>query len=659
MSGQGGGVSGPGPGQRGAPPLGQYGILHVIGGNDRGKQCELSLTMTQIGRGADQDLVLADIAVSRRHIQIFQTPTGYRLKDLGSGNGTLINGKRVNEVPLGDGDQIELGNTLLRFEHPPSRQAGEPPPPAYAAPPPPAYAPPQAYAAPPAYAPPPAYPPPGYGQPSGMPPMAMPMNPPPATGQPYGSAAVPAMAMPPPGYAPQPMMAAPYGSAAMPVGMAMPMQAPVQGADAALRPGFLSTPRSRTIAFPALGGALLVGLLLLFVQQGRAAPQGDPAEVLRHYNAGAVHFNARKFDSARKEFQQALELAPESAELKARIRACDKEAESLGYINAAKGAINNRRYGEALQAFDKVTQESVQYDEAQRTSLEVRQQVTSTNLSEAKNLALSDPAAAMAKIKEGLRYDPNHHGLLALQAEVERGTTVQRLPKDEPQERAERPERTSMPSRPTPLRSKRTPKVAKVGKAPVADRKVARPTVSAEPVPPGADLLTNKGALIAYRSRDFNAAINAMQNFAKINKGAAQQKALSVVKELEEMKGLNDKGQKNEGSNPAAALSAYNSALSLDRRMAGGTLASYFQGKVTVLQGRTGSKPAGGGPRDAAKDAQADQLLSQAQGLMKKDPTRARVLCRKALSLYGNNAGDPKAQAILKVLNSIPKDEDE
>ncbi len=125
--------------------MGQYGILHVIGGNDRGKQSELNRVLTNIGRGADQELVLADIAVSRRHIKIHLVQNGYRLQDLGSGNGTLVNGKRVDEVLLTDGDQIELGNTLMRFEHPPSRAAAEPQPVA------------PAYQAPPVYQPPPRY----------------------------------------------------------------------------------------------------------------------------------------------------------------------------------------------------------------------------------------------------------------------------------------------------------------------------------------------------------------------------------------------------------------------------------------------------------------------------------------------------------------------
>src|SRR5688572_30872843 len=91
------------------------GVLHVVGGTDRGKRFELTLGETRIGRGADQDVVLSDIAVSRRHITINAEGGRYRLRDLGSGNGTLVNGQRVDTVLLNDGDHVELGNTVLRF----------------------------------------------------------------------------------------------------------------------------------------------------------------------------------------------------------------------------------------------------------------------------------------------------------------------------------------------------------------------------------------------------------------------------------------------------------------------------------------------------------------------------------------------------------------
>src|SRR5437868_3446225 len=123
-------------------------FLNVIGGADRGRQYELVLPETRIGRGADQDLVLADIAVSRRHITVHAEGARFRLRDLGSGNGTLVNGQRIDTVILNDGDQIELGNTLMRFDHVASRSA-VPGGPSYAPPP---------VAAPPPYAAPPAAP---------------------------------------------------------------------------------------------------------------------------------------------------------------------------------------------------------------------------------------------------------------------------------------------------------------------------------------------------------------------------------------------------------------------------------------------------------------------------------------------------------------------
>src|SRR5215472_1634442 len=106
-------------------------VLNVIGGADRGLQYELVLPETRIGRGADQDLVLADIAVSRRHFTLHAERGRFRLRDLGSGNGTLVNGQRVESVVLNDGDQIECGNTLMRFDQAMAHVA----PPVHVAPP--------------------------------------------------------------------------------------------------------------------------------------------------------------------------------------------------------------------------------------------------------------------------------------------------------------------------------------------------------------------------------------------------------------------------------------------------------------------------------------------------------------------------------------------
>jgi len=69
-----------------------------------------------IGRGPDCDLVLSDPTVSKRHLQVTRQGGQVVLSDLGSTNGTRVNGAGVRERALADGDEIHLGATVLRYE---------------------------------------------------------------------------------------------------------------------------------------------------------------------------------------------------------------------------------------------------------------------------------------------------------------------------------------------------------------------------------------------------------------------------------------------------------------------------------------------------------------------------------------------------------------
>ena len=62
-----------------------------------------------IGRRQGHDLVLPDARVSRDHAAIDSTGSGYRLRDLGSRNGTLVNGQPLTEADLRDGDRLAIG----------------------------------------------------------------------------------------------------------------------------------------------------------------------------------------------------------------------------------------------------------------------------------------------------------------------------------------------------------------------------------------------------------------------------------------------------------------------------------------------------------------------------------------------------------------------
>jgi pSer/pThr/pTyr-binding forkhead associated (FHA) protein len=74
--------------------------------------------VTVIGRGDDTDLLLPDVSVSRSHCSVRRTADGWEIKDMQSSNGTLLNGRKMQCKPLGDGDRIQIGKFLLSFEAP-------------------------------------------------------------------------------------------------------------------------------------------------------------------------------------------------------------------------------------------------------------------------------------------------------------------------------------------------------------------------------------------------------------------------------------------------------------------------------------------------------------------------------------------------------------
>lgn len=89
--------------------------LLVIQGADEGKQFELAEEVISVGRDASNHIRLHDTEISRRHAEFRQTPEGYNLVDIGSANGTFVNNKKIEVVPLQAGDHVAFGQTLLVY----------------------------------------------------------------------------------------------------------------------------------------------------------------------------------------------------------------------------------------------------------------------------------------------------------------------------------------------------------------------------------------------------------------------------------------------------------------------------------------------------------------------------------------------------------------
>ncbi len=115
--------------QRAKVPLEPHVFLVVEGGSPTagGLRCslrdveEVSLVrgdVRSVDRVATSErlaLTIADRRVSGRHARIARTGVGWRVEDLGSTNGTFVNGRQVTEHSLVDGDVLEVGHALLRF----------------------------------------------------------------------------------------------------------------------------------------------------------------------------------------------------------------------------------------------------------------------------------------------------------------------------------------------------------------------------------------------------------------------------------------------------------------------------------------------------------------------------------------------------------------
>jgi hypothetical protein len=107
------------------------GTLHVVDGPGRGQVWRLPPGAYVLGRAADSDLTVRDPGVSRRHCLVTVAGTTVTVEDLGSGNGTLVNGARAGlPTALRPGAAIVVGNSTLSW----SPHVWRPPAPASASP---------------------------------------------------------------------------------------------------------------------------------------------------------------------------------------------------------------------------------------------------------------------------------------------------------------------------------------------------------------------------------------------------------------------------------------------------------------------------------------------------------------------------------------------
>ncbi len=88
------------------------GILLILKGAGVGARYLLDAAQTKLGRDINNEIILDDITVSRSHALITKS-NGYRLKDLGSLNGSYVNAVAVKESAINAGDEVQIGKYHL------------------------------------------------------------------------------------------------------------------------------------------------------------------------------------------------------------------------------------------------------------------------------------------------------------------------------------------------------------------------------------------------------------------------------------------------------------------------------------------------------------------------------------------------------------------
>lgn len=106
-----------------AVPVPSGASVRVLAGFYEGLEVPIDRDWMVIGRGRSADVMIAEPTISRAHAAIGYDGVGFFMQDLGSTNGTRVNGERQARRALSEGDELQLGKLRLRIAMPPRDRA--------------------------------------------------------------------------------------------------------------------------------------------------------------------------------------------------------------------------------------------------------------------------------------------------------------------------------------------------------------------------------------------------------------------------------------------------------------------------------------------------------------------------------------------------------
>jgi pSer/pThr/pTyr-binding forkhead associated (FHA) protein len=376
--------------------------LLIIGGNNRGREYTLKLGDNSIGRGVDNDIILADIAVSRKHTLVCYEGNQFVVRDLGSGNGTLLNGNRVASNPLQDGDQLELGNTLLRFVSPMSTVVD-----------------------------------PQEEDPAALASMATVVN------------------------VQQPTLSDTDGARV--TADIKPVVAPVETQQE--QRGKAGRTK-KLLIFGSIGVVVLLGALTgvklmldskkkeQLQRQQRQTPPPDELAA-QEFQEGIAQYRIRNWEKARVHFLKVIKLVPTADHAKRYVDQSTAELEARDALERAKNSLAAKDFPQARRELVKIPSTSAYAADAHKVKQKIDDEQLSKLLVEVRSLkAADDKAGARAKLKEALKLAPTNAAVLKLSADLsgDKRIAVKTTPRTP---RTQRPRHKR--SQPTPRRPRNRP----------------------------------------------------------------------------------------------------------------------------------------------------------------------------------------------------------
>lgn len=360
-----------------APPRGLK--LIIVDGPDLGMEWAFKVAEVTLGRDEDCELMMSDIAVSRRHSKIVLEGDEFLLYDLDSGNGTYLNGAKITREVLSVGDEITVGERTFRFV-----ELSEAPPTAAAHPVADGLLPPQ------------------IGGTDDLEDFA-----------PLGGASQldVAVAGPEPG---------------------VDVRDPAERGPAQKGPQKGEALRSVVVVVGLV--VLLAGLGVTgwFVYQRYFAgesPAEAQARARREFLVGVELVKQARCGDAIVLFQRVLAVRPDYAKAKAYVAHCEVEVGHWHLLQQARSLDESKRHLQALESLEKIPADSVYAEPAAELAQLQRRRVAGALVEDArKEFAQRDDAeAAMALIERALEQAPGYAPAIALKARIE-GAQVQAAP---------------------------------------------------------------------------------------------------------------------------------------------------------------------------------------------------------------------------------------